>query len=532
MPQSQPTSDTCPPLSTPGPSLVWAGKSASRPVAPAPSILQEIGGREPSAAVGWDEWPAAFFKGGLLLHGDNYVWLNKLRDAGFAGQVQLVYIDPPFNSGADYAGETGPRGDSGRATRLIQYGDIWRPDTYLQFMYERLVLLKDLLTPTGSLFLHCDYRTAHHLRCLLDEVFGADRFRNQLVWAYGEGARGAKAVAGQFGRNHDVILWYAKGKTVAYAPVTIARRLSAAEAKRRGFRQDEQGDWFKTAPRGDYTDASIARLEAEGRIYRTRTGTVRIKYPLRSEGATVIEDVRVGDVWTDIPDAMHTGQGEAFAYPTRKPEALLERLLLAASRPGDLVLDAFHGSGTTAAVAQRLGRRWIGCDANRRAIQLAARRVQTALQASAAGPAQASGATELAAAAAPEGFARYTTEPLTVATPADLEVAVERQDDEVIVRIERFDAPAVRAWLAASRQSAVPDDWRALVDEVLIDPAYDGRVMRRLVMDSPRLRQQTVTGIYRLPIAQAATVVAVKLIDLLGYEHLMIKAIPTPQVAG
>lgn len=522
MPQSQPTSDTFPPTSAPGPSLVWAGKSASRPVAPSPSILQEIGGQEPGIAVGWDDWPAAFFKGGLLLHGDNYVWLNKLRDVGFAGQVQLVYIDPPFNSGADYAGETGPRGDSGRAARLVQYGDIWRPDAYLQFMYERLVLLKDLLAPTGSLFLHCDYRTAHHLRCLLDEVFGTDRFRNQLVWAYGEGARGAKAVAGQFGRNHDVILWYAKGKTVTYAPVTIERRLSEAEAKRRGFRQDERGQWFKTAPRGDYTDASIARLESEGRIHRTRNGTVRIKYPLRSQGSTVIEDVRVGDVWTDIPDAMHTGQGEAFAYPTRKPEALLERLLLAASRPGDLVLDAFHGSGTTAAVAQRLGRRWIGCDANRRAIQLAARRLQTVLTApgsAVTGP-------------TPEGFARYTVEPLSVATPADLEVAVERQDDEVVVRIERFDAPEVRAWLETSRKTAVPDDWRALVDEVLIDPAYDSRVMRRTVTDSPRLRTQTVTGVYRLPIAPEATAVAVKLIDLLGYEHLITKAIPTPDATG
>ena len=150
------------------------------------------------------------------------------------------------------------------------------------------------------------------------------------------------------------------------------------EARRRGLRRDEVGRWFKTAPRGDYTDESVARLEAEGRIHRTRpragSGGIRIKYFLEERDGQVIEEVLVGDVWTDIPDAMHMG-AERVGWPTQKPLALAERIIAAASNPGDIVLDAFCGSGTTLVAAARLGRRWIGIDASPEACAIARERI-------------------------------------------------------------------------------------------------------------------------------------------------------------
>jgi len=142
-----------------------------------------------------------------------------------------------------------------------------------------------------------------------------------------------------------------------------------------GFHRDTDGRWFKTAPRGDYTDKSIARLEKEGRIYRTRTGSIRIKYFLKEEGDCLIEEKLIGDVWDDIPDAMHMGSREKTGYPTQKPEALLRRIILASSGPGDIVLDAFAGSGTALLAAQREGRRWIGMDESPLAIETMEKRL-------------------------------------------------------------------------------------------------------------------------------------------------------------
>ncbi|MEX2546732.1 MAG: site-specific DNA-methyltransferase [Chloroflexota bacterium] len=368
------------------PMLSWVGKRPLREVRTYPAQLVDrfaVNG-ETSASIDWSDWPARIDHGGLLFHGDNKEVLAYLLANGFRGKVDLVYIDPPFDSGADYVRRVQLRGASG-TTRLdgesytlgeqIQYTDIWANDNYLQFMYERLLLLKELLSPTGSLYLHCDYRRVYQLGVVLDEVFGQGSFRAEAVWAYGASARGAKAIAGQFARNHDSLLWYSKGGGYTYKPVRYERRVAVSEATRFGFRLDVDGRWFKTAPRGDYTDASIARFEGEGRVHRTRSGSIRIKYFLRCEGDEIIEDLLLGDVWTDIPDAMHLPDDEDMDFPTQKPEALLDRVIRASSNPGDIVLDAFIGSGTTAAVAQKLGRRWIGADINKGAIQTTEKRL-------------------------------------------------------------------------------------------------------------------------------------------------------------
>ncbi len=150
--------------------------------------------------------------------------------------------------------------------------------------------------------------------------------------------------------------------------------LSNDEAKQKGFRKDERG-WFKTAPRGDYTDQSIEKLRQKGRIYETRTGSIRIRYDLPVKNGMVIEEYRHGSTWDDIADMMHAPQAERTNYPTQKPEALLERIIRASSNEGDLVLDCFSGSGTTAAVAEKLNRRWIACDLGRFAIHTTRKRL-------------------------------------------------------------------------------------------------------------------------------------------------------------
>jgi adenine-specific DNA-methyltransferase len=307
---------------------------------------------------------------GGLFHGDNLLGMELLGDR----KAGLVYIDPPFAAGSDFSARLRVGGDK---LGVKAYSDRWDGmEGYLAMLRPRLERIHGLLSETGSVFVHCDWRAVHRIRCILDDVFGADHFQNEICWAYGRTARGAKAVARQFARNHDSILWYRRGARAAFYGDTSRRLLTGKEARATGYRQDGEGRWFKTAPRGDYTDRSIARLDAEGRIHVTRNGKVRIKYflPTDSKGR-VVEESAVGDVWTDIPDAMHLPRREKLGYATQKPEALLARIIGATTRPGELVADFFCGSGTALAVAHRMGRQWIGGDLGGLAFHMARARL-------------------------------------------------------------------------------------------------------------------------------------------------------------
>lgn len=324
-----------------------------------------------------------------LIWGDNKLILSSLKNGPMReeiekqGGLKLIYIDPPFDVGADFSMdiEIGDGGDTftkrPNILEEIAYRDTWGKgaDSFIAMIYERLILMRDLLAEDGSIYLHCDWRLSGFMRLILDEVFGSDLFLNNIVWVYGESARGAKAIGGQFARNHDDIFYYERSSRHVFSGDFIERLYSTAEAKAAGFRQDDAGNWFKTAPRGDYTDDSIARLEAEGRIHRTRTGGVRIKYILPTVGGKVVERIPAGDAWLDIPDAMHLPKAEITGYATQKPEALLARIIKASSNPGDLVADFFVGSGTTAAVAEKLGRKWIATDLGKFAIHTTRKRM-------------------------------------------------------------------------------------------------------------------------------------------------------------
>lgn len=309
---------------------------------------------------------------GRLIEGDNLDIMRSLLSEGPAIRAKLIYMDPPFLSKALYHQKITINDAS---YKIPAYSDRWRSQgEYLDMLHPRLTLARKLLSDDGILFVHCDWRASAHIRLLLDEVFGAENFLNEIIWHYG--GRGAKATSGQFPRNHDTIFVYGKTKKARLHKVYSEEVLTVDEALAKGYKIDEDGRVFKTAPRGDYTDASIKRLDKEGRIYRTKTGTVRVKYFLDRSGKNkVIDKKLIGDVWTDIPDLMHSPVKERTGYATQKPIALIERIIESATDKDDLILDIFSGSGTTPLKAEAMGRRYIATDKNPSAIRLARARL-------------------------------------------------------------------------------------------------------------------------------------------------------------
>ena len=274
--------------------------------------------------------------------------------------VDLIATDPPFNKGVKaFEGIVAAGEDMG---------------AFLCWLGVRVLEMHRILKPTGSLYLHIDHTAHAYAKTMLDAVFGRHNFRNAINWVYGQGARGAKAVARQFARNHDIILFYSKSARYSFNRVDVfdSHLLDRLPSH---IKVDGTGA-FKTSPRGDYTDTSIARLEAEGRIYRTASGAIRIKYPLPIEKGYVLEARAVGSSWSDIPDMMHVSMNERTGYPTQKPLALYERIIKASSNEGGLVLDPFAGCATTCVAAERLGREWIAIDINEEAERVTKDRLQ------------------------------------------------------------------------------------------------------------------------------------------------------------
>ena len=413
------------------PMLTWVGKRPLRRVTAYPAQLVEAYAAPGAEGVvadpeAWAGWPSAYPPGGLLFHGDNKDVLAHLLANGFRGKVNLIYIDPPFDSGADYVRKVTLRGPTGTAKldgetytlgEQIQYTDIWANDNYLQFMYERLLLMKELLEDRGGLYLHCDPRRSYHLRCILDEVLGADHFRGEVVWKRAD----AHSSADRYGPIHDTILYYAAGESPvwnvlrtgvsestadtwytneeilgedqvnhlgAVLPAGTVRRFNKADVSAPGSREGTRahyqwkGHYPPPGRHWAYTMEEMQRLDAEGRVVYSESGKPYEKRYLDEALGAPLQDL-----WLDIQQlrGMQLTSRSSF-YPTEKPEALLERIIEASSLPGDIVLDCFIGSGTASAAAQRLGRRWIACDVNKGAIQTTTKRLQAIIEEQAAQP--------------------------------------------------------------------------------------------------------------------------------------------------
>jgi len=662
------------------PMLTWVGKRPLRNVTAYPAQLVEQFSPSPSPPIplgeGWSEdklwqdWPGKFPKGGLLFHGDNKDVLAYLLANGFRGKVKLIYIDPPFDSGADYVrrvtlrGVTGGVKLEGEAYTLgeqIQYTDIWANDNYLQFVYERLLLLKELLTDDGSLYLHCDWRKNAYIHLMLDEVFSAENFRNEIIW---KRKGGSSNPSSQYDVVTDTIFWFVKSPEATFNQQYTKDTPEVQEYIRERFvYRDDDGRLYMRSPivsphyrenlvyeyKG-YTPPPngwsisldvMEQWDKEGKLYFPTDG----KRIYRKIYIDEYPGQPIQNLWTDVY-VINPMAHEREDYPTQKPESLLERIIRVSTNPGDLVLDCFIGSGTTAAVSQTIGRRWIAADINKGAMQTTAKRLQGIIREQIESeqkrqhPLPGLGQEDTTPKSAQYSFAVYRVNdydlqiqhnealnlacehigvariktdvffdgtlgnrlvkvipfnhPLTpldleevkkelsnrpeeardivvvclgkelavegwledwnrhrkrtglpnkidvievrsdpkyggffVHKPAEAEVKIQRTDEGFLIEIVKFLSPTIIERLRQQSGVLMPhiDDWRAMVDSVMIDTAYDGQVFNILLADVPEKKNDLVAGKYILPASQGKATVAVKITDMLGEEVLFVEKI-------
>jgi len=283
----------------------------------------------------------------MLIWGDNKLVMASLLK-NFKGKIDLIYIDPPFDVGADFTMNV-PIGDEKETIEkdqstleMVAYRDTWGKgtDSYLYMMYERLSLMKELLHENGSIYVHCDWHIGHYLKAIMDEIFDKKNFRNEIIWAYTGPARKVK----DFPDKHDIILRYSR--TNSYFLNLDAVRIP-------------------------YSDSFIDR-----RKYTEGTGGI---YADRNRDEATTDEYKKGklpeDWWSDIPSGGQISINELVGFQTQKPKKLLDRIISSSSENGDLVADFFCGSGTTGAVAERLGRHWIMADLGRFAIHTSRKRL-------------------------------------------------------------------------------------------------------------------------------------------------------------
>ncbi|SHG46446.1 site-specific DNA-methyltransferase (adenine-specific)/adenine-specific DNA-methyltransferase [Fibrobacter sp. UWH9] len=340
------------------PELRWAGKRPFTGTPYYPAQLKETHGE--AAEDGWMN---------KLYWGDNLQVMSHLLKE-YRGKVNLIYIDPPFDSRVDYKKTISLRNskveNDSSSFEEKQYGDIWLNDEYLQFLYERLILCKELLSTQGSIYIHCDWHKSHFIRNILEEIFGTQNFRNEIVWKRCS-VKGAKVLGKQFPRNHDSILFFTNSDSYIY----IRQNLPFDEEYKKRFNKDDhdgRGPYRDDQAIGTRSSESIAELKKQGIIFE-QDGRLKIKSYLYERDGVVVDDN-----WSDIPDENVMSKTRT-GYPTQKPEALLERIIKASSNPGDIVFDCFMGSGTTQAVAMKLGRKFLGADINLGSIQTTTKRL-------------------------------------------------------------------------------------------------------------------------------------------------------------
>ena len=650
------------------PMLTWVGKRALERVTAYPAQkVESFSVPSPSTGEGWGEgeygsdWPEKFDQGGLLFHGDNKDVLAHLLANGFRGKVKLIYIDPPFDSGADYVRKVQLRGKGG-STKIegevytlgeqIQYTDIWANDNYLQFMYERLLMLKELLSNDGVFWFHCDSSRGHYLKCITDEIFGSDNFINQIVWkrsdAHSDTGQGAK----HFGSVHDMLFLYSKGNSYTWNDIFLplpettvekwyrhieentGRRFNKADVTGPGgaVKGNPVYEWKGITRAWRYSKEKMEKLDKEGRIVYTSSGM-----PYQKRYLDESKGVPLQDWWDDISMIRGIQKRGAAHYPTEKPEKLLERIITVSSNEGDIILDAFIGSGTTASAAQKLGRRWIGCDINKGAIQTTAKRLHAVMQQQAEATAKQKKGKLVDDENAPPQPAQlaFTTwrvndYDLQIQHNEAVELACEhigitrtRSDSYFdgrlgnrLVKIIPFNHPlspldledidkelkrrpeeqrditvvclgmelAARAWVEQHNQNrpinryhiielrtdskyggfikhepliaaidvqageeklvvevtdvfsptimqrlnmeeglfrAHIDDWRSVVDCIMIDTDYNGKVFNVVLSDIPAKKTELVEGRYELAAPESGSTVAVKVIDMLGEEVIV-----------
>ena len=572
--------------------LHWIGKNPLDIVRHFPAQLREsVGIENPPVEPTYKEFSKNNYN--LLFHGDNKEILSSLLIDGFRGKIDLIYIDPPFDSCADYVKKVKLRGINGTdnsngasvsgeghtTIEQAQYEDIWANDNYLQFMYERLILMREMLSDRGSIYLHCDWHKSHHLRFLLDEVFGVENFTNEIVWRYKKFASSKR----KFLNNHDILFIYKKSDSCIFnAP---RKKLDAPEKR-------------------------LARKMEGGRLINVKDDKGNLVY-------IEVKDTAIDDCWSDVSTVM-PASSLYMDYPTQKPEALLERIIKASSNEDSIILDCFCGSGTTAAVAEKLNRRWIMADLNKGAIQTTIKRLQNVIAEKNGKLTEQHGCglihyrinnydfaeqhelkrlivskygiqtdrkdlffdgmvggqlakiidlnkpltrldiqiikdeiadnrpdemrditvfcngselgiiDELAKEKKPINkiTARdIQQDGMTTHQSAEAEVRITKKGKRATVKIDHYISPTILARLDIDRTvfDERIDDFRAQIDCVLFDTDYNGKRFNIVDSDLPTKKTDLIKGEYDLALPRAGAKVAVKIIDMLGEETLIIK---------
>lgn len=364
------------PLSTRKTELIWEGKYdeyGNRRQVSLPSFSLEMqrietidAPRDQSIAQGtlFDEGTAHrdYFRN-RLIWGDNKLVMSTLLQE-FRGKIDLIYIDPPFDVGADFTMDVS-LGDGLKVLKeqsvmeAVAYRDTWGKgtDSYLNMIYERLTLINDLLSDEGSVFVHCDWRVVHYLKLILDDIMGVGSLRNEIIWQH-QVIGTPRTNPSRYAKAHETLLWYTKkaqGFILNYRDPNV--RVPWSEHTRKSMKQDEDGNWY---------------------YERRRTGT---NNPWAFDARflrTYVDDPDLGKTASDVWDDMLSYQpmpADITGYNTQKPDELIKRVVAASSREDSVVADFFCGSGTTLAVAEKLGRRWIGCDLGRYAIHTSRKRL-------------------------------------------------------------------------------------------------------------------------------------------------------------
>jgi DNA modification methylase len=320
-----------------------------------------------------------------LIWGDNKLILSSLKNGPLReeieaqGGIKLIYIDPPFDVGADFSMDIGVGEETltkePSVLEMLAYRDTWGKgaDSFIAMIYERLSLMRDLLANDGSIYVHCDWHVGFYIKLVLDEIFGKKNFCNQIIWKRSTSI-GAKSKSKMMARNNDYIFFYSKNyDKILYNPIY---KPYSDDYKENYFKHvDSSGRKYRLQSLGDYTEESREKFRKMGRIYKSKYGKEALLQYL-DESAGVAMD----DLWDDIKGIQFKAfqqqrATEKMDYPTQKPETLLERIIQISSNENDVVADFFVGSGTTLAVAERLGRKWIGSDLGKFAIHTTRKRM-------------------------------------------------------------------------------------------------------------------------------------------------------------
>ncbi len=392
------------------PQLTWDSKSLPAPI-PASlhtdSILYPQGEGYPGTAVE-----------NRLIFGDNLAAISALLPE-YEGRVHLIYADPPFFTNRRFTARVG-RGEDSRRPEEWQlsegYTDHWTNiDAYLDMLYPRLALMHRLLAPSGTLYLHLDWHANHYARLLLDEIFGADRLLNEIIWTY----HGPSPIRTAFNRKHDTILAYTKSNKYTFNVDAIRQPYNPNTVRT-----------FQSSPKAGF-----------GKVPDLKRG-------------------KVPEDWWYFPVVARL-HNERTGYPTQKPEALLERIILASSNPGEIVADFFCGSGTTPLVAARLGRKFIASDAQWRAIQTTRNRLVSL-------PGTATAIQRESHSRIPEGKL-HLDEPLSILSECGVST----------IQLDESSSEGIDYWE--------------------IDPAWDGEIFHSAIQAARPLRKGKIPTVLKLP---------------------------------